>query len=393
MIDNKLGSDVDTLVVGAGQAGLAAGMALRQAGLSFMIVDADQAGGSWTRYYDSLTLFSPARFSSLPGLRLPGRRGRYPTRDDVAHYLRKYRTHFQLPVRTSARVLDTSWDGEAFEITLADGDRLTARSVIAASGGFGQPVIPDIPGATSYTGRLLHSAGYQNPDEYAGQRVVVVGAGNSAIQIAVELAEVANVTVATRSPIRFVRQAPLGIDQHYWARWSGIEKLPLGRRVPSRRQVLDDGRYAAAVAAGRPDQRRMFKRLTTDGVVWSDATHEQIDSIILATGYRPDVDYLAATGALDDSGWPIHCRGVSLTVPRLGYVGLPGQTGVASATVRGVAADARIVTRHLRRAIRGEVPQPVRCTIPTPAARQLAEVVLSGSKVRFLPGVKARLCV
>jgi putative flavoprotein involved in K+ transport len=96
----------------------------------------------------------------------------------VAHYLRSYAKHFQLPVRTSARVLDTSWDGEAFEMTLADGDRLAARSVIAASGGFGRPVIPNIPGATSYTGRLLHSASYQNPDEYDGQRVVVVGAGN-----------------------------------------------------------------------------------------------------------------------------------------------------------------------------------------------------------------------
>ena len=364
MIDNKLGSDVDTLVVGAGQAGLAAGIALRRAGLSFMIVDAaDQPGGSWPRYYDSLTLFSPARFSTLPGLRLPGRPGRYPTRDDMTRYLRDYATHFQLPIRTSARVLDASRDGEAFELTLADGDRLTARAVIAASGGFGRPVIPELPGATSYTGRLLHAAGYQNPDEYAGQRVVVVGAGNSAIQIAVELAGMANVTLATRSPIRFVRQAPFGIDHHYWARWSGIEKLPFGRRTPSRRRVLDDGRYAAAVAAGRPDQRRMFKRLTPLGVVWPDGTHEHIDSIVLATGYRPDVDYLAATGALDDSGWPIHCRGASLTVPRLGYVGLPGQTGVASATVRGVAADARRVAEHLQRALNSEATQPSTCSI------------------------------
>ena len=116
MIDNKLDSDVDTLVVGAGQAGLAAGMALRRAGLSFMIVDAtDEPGGSWARYYDSLTLFSPARFSTLPGLRLPGRLSRYTTRDDMARYLRNYATHFQLLVRTNARVLDTSWDGEAFE--------------------------------------------------------------------------------------------------------------------------------------------------------------------------------------------------------------------------------------------------------------------------------------
>jgi putative flavoprotein involved in K+ transport len=101
--------------------------------------------------------------------------------------------------------------------------------------------------------------------------------------------------------------------------------LPLGRRSPNRRGVLDDGRYAAAVAAGRPDERRMFRRLTPDGVVWPDGTLEQIDSIILATGYRPDVDYLAPLGALDRARWPVHCRGLSLTVPRLAYVGLPGQ--------------------------------------------------------------------
>jgi cation diffusion facilitator CzcD-associated flavoprotein CzcO len=115
MTNSDLTTDVDVLVVGAGQAGLAAGMALRQAGLGFMIVDAaGQPGGSWPRYYDSLTLFSPARFSTLPGRRLPGRLSRHPSRDDMTRYLRDYATHFQLPVRTGARVLDTSRDGEAF---------------------------------------------------------------------------------------------------------------------------------------------------------------------------------------------------------------------------------------------------------------------------------------
>jgi putative flavoprotein involved in K+ transport len=107
MIGSNLTTDVDVLVVGAGQAGLAAGMAVRQTGLRFLIMDAGaQLGGS--HYYDSLTLFSPARFSTLPGLRFPGRPGRYPTRDDMARYLSDFATHFELPVRTRARVLDTS---------------------------------------------------------------------------------------------------------------------------------------------------------------------------------------------------------------------------------------------------------------------------------------------
>jgi putative flavoprotein involved in K+ transport len=251
MIDSNLITDVDVLVVGAGQAGLAAGLAVRQTGLRFLIMDAgDQPGGSWPHFYDSLTLFSPARFSTLPGLRFPGRLGGYPTRDDMARYLSDFATHFELPVRTRARVLDTSWDGEAFELTLADGDLLTARAVIAASGGFGRPVIPELPGATSYTGRLVHSANYHNAAGYTGQRVVVVGAGNSAVQIAVELAEVANVTLANRAPIRFVRQAPLGIDLHYWARWSGLETPARLRRTarPNRSRI----RHSPRCRSGRP---------------------------------------------------------------------------------------------------------------------------------------------
>jgi putative flavoprotein involved in K+ transport len=98
MIDSNLITDVDVLVIGAGQAGLAAGIAVRQTELRFLIMDAgDQPGGSWARYHDSLTLFSPARFSTLPGLRFPGRLSRYPTRDDMAHYLSDFATHFELP--------------------------------------------------------------------------------------------------------------------------------------------------------------------------------------------------------------------------------------------------------------------------------------------------------
>lgn len=355
-------TDLDVLVVGAGQAGLAAGHALRRAGLRHLLLEADaQVGGSWSRYYESLTLFSPARFSALPGLRLPGDPSRYPTRDELAGYLRDYADHFALPVRTGARVVDVAWDGAAHTVTLAGGERLRALALVAASGGFGRPHVPALPGAQDYAGRLLHVADYRRPDEFAGQRVIVVGAGNSAVQVAVELAEVAEVSLATRAPVRFRNQTPLGVDLHYWAGWSGLERLPLGRDGAKGLGVLDTGRYAAALAAGRPDRREMFAYLSADGVAWPDGTRERTDAVIVATGYRPDLGYLTGLGALALDGYPHHCRGLSVVVPRLGFVGVPGQYGVASATVRGVGPDAGRVVRRLRRQLAQVEPAPATC--------------------------------
>ena len=148
---------------------------------------------------------------------------------------------------------------------------------------------------------MLHSATYRNPTLFQNQRVVVVGAGNSAIQIAVELAQVAHVTLATRQPIQFRPQRLLGRDIHHWARLLGLDRLPLGPWLAARmgQGVLDTGVYQAAVAAGQPHRRQMFVRFTPSGVVWADDVEEPIDAVIFATGYRPNLDYLSALGALD----------------------------------------------------------------------------------------------
>lgn len=341
-------SDLDVLVIGAGQAGLATAHALRATRLSHLLLEAgDHAGGAWPHYYDSLTLFSPARFCSLPGLPMPGDPGRYPTRDEAVGYLRSYAEQLGAPVRTGARVATVRVaSGGGFEVELVGGEQLRSRAVVAATGGFGNPHVPGLPGMGEYGGRLLHVAAYRRPESFAGQRVVVVGAGNSAIQVAHELAQVADVTLASRGPLGLRRQRPLGVDLHYWVAWSGLDRLPVGRRAGSSVGVLDDGTYAAALAAGRPEHRPMFTSFTRDGVRWADGTAEPVDAVVLATGYRPDLGYLPRP-ALAPDGWPEHRRGVSSTVPGLGFVGLPGQTGIASATLRGVGPDARRVVQHV----------------------------------------------
>lgn len=338
----------DSIVIGAGQAGLAAGYYLQKAGLRFLILEAsDQPGGSWPHFYDSLTLNSIARYSSLPGLPFPGEPDRYPRRDEAAAYLRHYAAHFGLPVVNGARVVRVERSGRFLRVITADKGSYRTRTVVAATGSFGRPHVPHLPGQAQYRGRLLHAAEYRRPDPFRQQRVVVVGGANAAVQIGVELAQVARTTLATRTPIRYMPQRLLGRDIHYWLNLSGLDRTRWldERSTP----VFDTGQYQAAVAAGQPDRRPMFERFTEDGLVWSDGHEEKVDAVIFATGYRPHLGYLTELGALDETGRARQHRGVSTTVPGLYYVGLPGQRTAASATLRGVGPDAKIAVAQLRR--------------------------------------------
>jgi putative flavoprotein involved in K+ transport len=189
---------------------------------------------------------------------------------------------------------------------------------------------------------------------------VVVGAGDSAVQIARELAGVAETTLATRAPIRFVSQVVLGQDLHFWLSVSGLDRLPLGRLfdVSEPGGVVDDGTYAAAVRSGRPDRRPVFSRFTESGVVWDDGSEEPVDAVLLATGYGPNVGFLGLLGALRADGHPDQRGGVSCTVPGLYFIGLPFQTSFASATLRGVGRDAELVVARARRHLVRSVMEP-----------------------------------
>lgn len=352
----------DTLIIGAGQAGLAAAYHLQRAGKAFMLLEAgDHPVGSWPHYYDSLRLFSPARFSSLPGLPFTGDPERYPTRDEVIAYLDAYATHFAFPICFGARVVQVTQTDGLFTVLTADHQRLQAHSLIAATGSFSRPHLPTLPGQQRFQGEIIHSVAYRSPAPFTGKRVIVVGAGNSAIQVAAELAQVATVTLATREPVRFVQQRPKGRDIHFWWWLTGFDRfrldLPVGAWLERQAngkgpRVLDTGVYQAALAAGKPEPRPLFTHFTEEGVVWDNGSREQIDAVIFATGYRPNLAYLAGLGAVDAEGRVQQKHGVSLTVPGLFFVGLSNQRTFASATLRGVGADAALVVRHLKRHLR-----------------------------------------
>lgn len=353
-----------TIVIGAGQAGLAAGYWLQQAKIPFQIVEAQASvGGSWPAYYDSLRLFSPARFSSLPGLAFPAPADSYPQRDAVVAYLQRYAEHFNLPIQTNTAISTIEPQNGGFRLTSSAGQVFHASHIIAATGAFARPFIPQLPNQALFQGNVLHSASYRNPADFVGKRVVVVGAGNSAIQIAIELAQVADVTLATRQPIRFQSQRIAGRDLHWWWWLTGFDRLALntrvGRWIQQRTQgiVLDTGLYSRKINQNQPQRRAMFERFTETGIVWTDGQHEEIDIVLFATGYRPYLSYLQGLNALDQAGLPLHRAGVSTIVEGLYYVGLEQQYTFASATLRGVGSDAARVVRQ----IQARMQQPAAC--------------------------------
>ncbi|WP_406484866.1 flavin-containing monooxygenase [Streptomyces sp. NBC_01563] len=343
---------IDVVVIGGGQSGLATAHALLRRGLRPVVLEAsDRAAGSWPHYYDSLTLFSPARYSSLPGVPSPGAdRDRYPHRDEVVAYLVAYADRLEADIRTGRRVTSVRRDGSAFEVVLEGGGRLGARAVVTASGAFGRPFRPALPGLQEFTGQVLHAADYRSPAPFAGGRLVVVGAGNSAVQIAAELAETARVTLATSGPVKFAAQRILGRDLHFWTARTGLDIAPLGRLMPRppAQPVIDDGRYRAALAAGQPDQRPLFTGADGAKLIWPDGQREEVDAIVLATGYRPDLPYLTdLDGALDADEKPRHREGLAISVPGLAFVGLEWQRSLSSNSLRGVGRDAERIARRL----------------------------------------------
>lgn len=348
----------EVVIVGGGQSGLAAARSVRDAGMRPLVLEAgDQPAGSWRNYYDSLTLFSPAGYSAMPGLAFPADPDSYPTRDQVVAYLGSYAARLDVEIRTGTRVNSVQTGGAApFTVHTAAGESIPAAGVVAASGSFGKPYLPELPGQQEFSGDLRHVADYRNPQPYQGKRVIVVGGGNSAIQVGYELAQVASVTLATRAPLRILNQQIGGKDLHYWLTTTGFDRLPpawLAAVVPGT-LVLDTGGYREALATGLLDRRPMFTGFDGDRIVWPHGAPERVDAVLFATGYRPALDYLRPLGALDSTGAPVHTGGVSGTHPGLVYVGLEFQRSFSSNTLRGVHRDAEYVTgplaAHVRRA-------------------------------------------
>jgi cation diffusion facilitator CzcD-associated flavoprotein CzcO len=341
--------DIDVLVIGGGQAALALGFYLRRSGLSYVILD-DQGGpgGAWPRTWDSLRLFSPAQWSSLPGYLMPRTGDEYPTRSEVIAYLTEYERRYALPIERPVHVdaVERTADRAALAVraTRAGRDEVwRARAVVSATGNWAHPIIPDVPGQSVFKGLILHSANYNGPAQFTGLRVVVVGGGNSGAQIVAELSQVADVTWATLRPPTFL---PDEIDGRYLFEQATLRYRALQEgRTPDPPRSLGDIVAVPVVrearARGVLESRSMLVRFTEHGVVWPDDSVSDVDVVIWATGFHSALEHLAPLDVVNANG-RIDVAGTrAVDEPRLWLLGYGEWTGYASATLIGVGRSAR----------------------------------------------------
>uniref|UniRef100_A0AAU2VX27 ArsO family NAD(P)H-dependent flavin-containing monooxygenase n=1 Tax=Streptomyces sp. NBC_00008 TaxID=2903610 RepID=A0AAU2VX27_9ACTN len=342
---------VDVVVIGGGQAGLAAGYYLHRQNLDFVILDAQPTpGGAWQHTWDSLRLFSPAAYSSLPGWLMPAQNGaEYPDADHVVQYLYAYEQRYALPVQRPVQVAAVHRDGERLRVE-TDTGVWSARAVVSATGTWWRPFLPAVPGRETFAGRQLHTVQYRSPGEFAGQRVTVVGGGNSGAQIAADLAPYTDLTWVIQRPARFLAD---DIDGRalFDAATARRRSLEIGDTdsggVASLGDIVAVAPVRAARDAGLLKAQPMFARLIEDGVEWADGTKAEAAAVIRCTGFRPALSHLAPLGLRGGRGHiPTHgTRAVG--EPRLHLLGYGDWTGPASATLIGVGRPARDAVRDI----------------------------------------------
>ncbi|WP_253772346.1 NAD(P)-binding domain-containing protein [Goodfellowiella coeruleoviolacea] len=348
------GVDIDVVVIGAGQAGLSSAHFLGRAGFAphtgYLVLDhEDGPGGAWRHRWPSLRMRTVHGVHALPGLAMDPVDPDTPAAEAVPAYFAAYEQHFHLPVRRPVRVRAVRRDPADRLLVQTSAGTWAARAVINATGTWDQPFWPRYPGQAEFTGRQLHTADYRGNAEFAGQHVVVVGGGSSAVQLLSEIAEVATTTWVTRRPPRLRerftpeegRAAVAVVDQRVRA------GLPPGSVVSATGLPLTP-QVRAAVARRLP----MFDRITPTGVAWADGRRIRADAILWATGFRPALAHLAPLG-LREPGGGIRVDGTrAVAEPRLHLVGY----GPSASTI-GANRAGRVAVREIRELLAGAPPR------------------------------------
>ena len=338
---------VDVVVIGAGQAGLAIGYFLARAGRRFLIVDgADSIAAAWRSRWDSLVLFTPRRYDSLPGLAFAGDPDGSPTRDEVIAYLEQYASAFELPVELDNAVRSLDADGGRFVVALED-RQIEADQVVVATGPFQLPRVPAVGHELAPDLFQTHSTGYRHPSDVPEGTVLVVGGGNTGFQIAKELAATHTVHLAVGSRQMPLPQRFLGRDLFWWLTKTRLLtktiESRLGRRLRDRdtligssprrlKRVGVDVKPRAIAASGRT-------------VSFADGSELDVDAVIWATGYRPNHSWIKLPVA-DPNGGVRHRRGVT-DVPGLYFLGLSWQHTRGSALLGWVKHDAEFIAEQI----------------------------------------------
>ncbi len=351
----------EVVVVGGGQAGLALGYFLAQQGVNFSILDAaDESASAWRQRWDSLTLFTPSRYSALPGLAFPGDPDRYPTRDDVVDYLTAYAARFELPLELASKVRSVHRLDGTYVVQLQNRS-YEAEQVVVATGPFQLPRVPAIAEDLDAEVTQLHSLAYRSPAAIPQGRVLVVGGGNTGFQIAEELSRSHEVHLAVGSRQTPLPQRILGRDLFWYLEVTGLIRKSRDTRVGRRMAGRD------TLIGSSPRRLRRGHSVTLHGravaangstVRFADGSEAVANTVIWATGFVTDLSWLDVP-VFDDLGNPVHTRGLTSS-PGLYFLGLTWQHTRGSALLGWVEEDAAYLAaqiRAFRGAVRGATPK------------------------------------
>ncbi|HEX9106979.1 MAG TPA: NAD(P)/FAD-dependent oxidoreductase [Longimicrobiales bacterium] len=359
------------IIVGGGAAGLSAAGAMARRGIDSVVLEQDaELGGSWARRYDRLHLHTMRGFSGLAHYAIPRRYPRYLSRDDVVAYLNEYARRLDLRIAAGTTVVRVRPNEGGWVVETAGGEPWRCAVVVVATGQYRVPVLPAWPGREAYRGRLLHSASYANALTFRGERVLVVGAGNSGAEIATDLAEngAACVALSVRTPPTIVPRDPLGMPSQRTsillsalppriADWVGAAnvRLTIGdlarsgmptRRFTAfstRRIPLIDVGFVDALRQGRVKVKPALERLSPEGALFADGSGEPYDTIVAATGFTTGLaSLIEAPGVLDEQGEPRGTAGEATAFPGLYFIGF-------THSLRGHLFEANRASRRLAR--------------------------------------------
>lgn len=347
---------IETLIIGAGQAGLATGYHLKQRGREFLIVDSvERVGDNWRCHWDSLRLYTPAKYDGLPGMAFPANPWHFPGKDEVADFLEQYALTHDLPVRTDTRVQRLARTGEHGFVATFDSSTMTCDNVVVATGSFGRtPFLPDAAADLDPTIRQLHSSEYHSPADLRPGRVLVVGASHSGGDIAYEVA-VSHPTVLCGRDCGNIPFRPEAPKAHVMLPVAVFAfRHLLTRRTPMGRKEMDEVRFHGGPAlrvktsdlAERGVERNEARVVgAQDGLpLLDDGTVVDVTNVVWCTGFRQTFDWLDLP-VVGDNGWPREYRGVADDVPGLYFCGLSFQYAFASMVFPGVGRDAAYVAR------------------------------------------------
>lgn len=352
---------ISTLVIGGGQAGLTMGYQLAKRKIPFQILDAHaRIGDAWRKRWDSLRLFTPARYVGLPGLTFPGRGDAFPSKEELANYLESYAQHFRLPVQTGVKVVRVSKRDDYFVVEAGE-RRYEAEQVVVAMANYQQPRVPDFARQLDPDIVQLHSHEYRNPSQLKAGGVLVVGAGNSGADIAIEVAKTHPTWMSGKETGHIPFPIESFVARHFLVRlvrFLGHHVLslgtPIGRKVHSKLSTgatpLVRVKPKDLIAAGIERVSRVVG--VKDGKPLL-ADHRTLDvaNVIWCTGYDPGFSWIDLP-LFDEKGRVMHERGVVHRVPGMYFVGLHFLYAMSSATLIGIGRDSAYVANAIQQRIR-----------------------------------------